>query len=298
MSAFFDYELPAPRDRNPSHLGLHVADGGEIELAGKRFCGFGVNYFGAFAHYWYDDYNHTPFGDAFAKLKEYGVDFIRMPFGGYWTDYYEAFAKDPDAVLRCLDRVVEEAERAHIGIIVSLFWHDTALPLYLGEHRAAMGDPESETVKYGTDGDHPATIVSPMFVHASVKSADTGPDVASLIQTFVCQFHRTAESSSTRNVTFVPVPPAGTLPVPVQPVQTYRTPLAGSGSATFASTSVPHEIAWMPFVGNGSPHSLFTIRSSFFSLTVTSISRGPSTGIVSVVSTRDTPSTSPESEIS
>ena len=158
MSAYFDYEIPFSRESNPSHLGLHVADGAEIRLAGKRFCGFGVNYFGAFAHYWYDDYDHTPFVDAFAKLKAYGVDFIRMPFGGYWTDYYEAFAKDPEAVLRYLDRIVEEAERAHIGIIVSLFWHDTALPLYLGEHRSAMGDPDSDTVKFALD--YTAAIVS------------------------------------------------------------------------------------------------------------------------------------------
>ncbi|MBR4206622.1 MAG: cellulase family glycosylhydrolase [Clostridia bacterium] len=158
MSAYFDYALPAPGETNPSRLGLHAAEGGEIQLAGKRFCGFGVNYFGAFAHYWYANYYQVPFVKAFAKLKEYGVDFVRMPFGGYWTDYYKAFAKDPDAVLRYLDRVVEEAEKAHIGIIVSLFWHDTALPLYLGEHRSAMGDPESETVGFALD--YTAAIVS------------------------------------------------------------------------------------------------------------------------------------------
>ena len=172
MSAYFDYEIPVSRESNPSHLGLHVTDGGEIRLAGKRFCGFGVNYFGAFAHYWYDDYDHTPFVDAFAKLKAYGVDFIRMPFGGYWTDYYEAFAKDPEAVLRYLDRIVEEAERAHIGIIVSLFWHDTALPLYLGEHRSAMGDPDSDTVKFALD--YTAAIVSRYADSPAVWAWETG----------------------------------------------------------------------------------------------------------------------------
>ena len=157
-SAYFDYGIPASGERNAPHLGFHVADGGEIRLAGKRYCGFGVNYFGAFAHYWDGDYEQTPFVEAFAKLKEYGVDYIRMPFGGYWTDYYAAFSKDPEAVLRYLDRVVEEAEKAHIGIIVSLFWHDAALPQYLGEHRAAMGDPESDTVKFALD--YTAAIVS------------------------------------------------------------------------------------------------------------------------------------------
>ena len=129
-----------------------------LRLAGEKFYGFGVNYFGAFAHYWDGDYENQPFADAFRKLKEYGVDFVRMPFGGYWTDYYEAFERDPDEVLRYLDRIVEEAERNQIGIIVSLFWHDTALPLHLGEHRSAMGDPESETVKYALD--YTSVIVS------------------------------------------------------------------------------------------------------------------------------------------
>ena len=154
----FGIELPAPGDRNPDRRGLHVEEGGEILLAGERFCGFGVNYFGAFAHYWYGDYDDQPFVEAFKKLKEYGVDFIRMPFGGYWTDYYDAFERDPEGVLRYLDRIVEEAEAQKIGIIVSLFWHDTALPLHLGEHRSAMGDPDSGTVRYAKD--YASVIVS------------------------------------------------------------------------------------------------------------------------------------------
>ena len=150
-SDWFDYEIPAPGERNTARLGLRVEDGGEIRLAGEKFCGFGVNYFGAFAHYWGGDYENQPFTDAFRKLKEYGVDYIRMPFGGYWTDYYDAFRRDPEEVLRYLDRIVEEAERQQMGIIVSLFWHDTALPLALGEHRSAMGDPESATVRFARD---------------------------------------------------------------------------------------------------------------------------------------------------
>ena len=154
----FGIELPAGTDRNPERLGLHVEEGGEIRLAGEKFCGFGVNYFGAFAHYWYGDYDDQPFVEAFRKLREYGVDFIRMPFGGYWSDYYESFERDPEEVLRYLDRIVEEAEAQKIGIIVSLFWHDTALPLHLGEHRSAMGDPDSETVRYAKD--YASVIVS------------------------------------------------------------------------------------------------------------------------------------------
>ena len=158
LSPFFPCAIPAPEDKNAARLGLHTEEDGEIRLAGEPFYGFGVNYFGAFAHYWYGDYDSQPFADAFRKLKEYGVDFVRMPFGGYWTDYYEALERDPEKVLRYLDRVAEAAEEAQIGIIVSLFWHDTALPLHLGEHRSAMGDPDSATVRYALD--YTALIVS------------------------------------------------------------------------------------------------------------------------------------------
>ncbi|MBQ3860665.1 MAG: cellulase family glycosylhydrolase [Clostridia bacterium] len=157
-SSYFEFDFPGPADCNPDRIGLHVGEEGVITLAGKPFSGFGVNYFGAFAHYWYGEYDDQPFVEAFRKLKEYGVDFIRMPFGGYWTDYYEAFSRDPDGVLSYLDRVVEAAEQARIGIIASLFWHDTALPQYLGEHRSAMGDPESGTVGYARD--YAAAVVS------------------------------------------------------------------------------------------------------------------------------------------
>ena len=168
----FPYDIPDPGERNSNRLGLHVEDGGEIRLAGERFCGFGVNYFGAFAHYWYADFDDQPFTEAFRKLKDYGVDFVRMPFGGYWTDYYEAFDRDPDEVLRYLDRVVEAAEETKIGIIVSLFWHDTALPLHVDEHRSAMGDPESATVRYALD--YTAVIVSRYAASPAVWAWEIG----------------------------------------------------------------------------------------------------------------------------
>ena len=136
-----------PRECNPARRGLHVAPGGALTLAGKPFRGFGVNYFGAFAHTWQSDAAQPPYEEAFGRLREYGVDLIRMPFCGYWTDYYEAFERDPETMLRRLDRVVEAAQRARVGIIASRFWHVAALPTWLGEHVSAMGDPLSRTTR-------------------------------------------------------------------------------------------------------------------------------------------------------
>ena len=69
--SFFEYDFPGPADCNPDRIGLHVGEEGVITLAGKPFSGFGVNYFGAFAHYWYGDYEIQPFVEAFRKLKAY-----------------------------------------------------------------------------------------------------------------------------------------------------------------------------------------------------------------------------------
>lgn len=158
MSEFFPYAIPEPEDINTSHLGLHVEEDGTITLYGKPYYGFGVNYFGAFAHYWYQDIGDTAFSDAFKKLKEYGVDYLRLPFCGYWSDYYDAFDSDPEGIFAYLDRVVEEAEKNRLGIIVSLMWHDTAIPLHVGGHRSSMGDPDSELVRYALD--YTASVVS------------------------------------------------------------------------------------------------------------------------------------------
>ena len=65
-----------------------------------------------------------------------------------------------------------------------------------------------------------AVVVVPSGIHCAPKLHSPQPVTETQIWFSLCQFHESAESSSIVNVTFVPVPLAGTLPVPVHPVQT------------------------------------------------------------------------------
>ena len=133
---------------NKKHYGLHVAKNGGITLSGRAFKGFGLNYFGAFAHYWHRPLDKALFRDAFAKIKTYGIDYIRMPFCGGSANYFSRWDSDPEWIYSHLDAVVRAAEELHLGIIADLCWSCAAIPEHLKGHRSDYGDPESETVKY------------------------------------------------------------------------------------------------------------------------------------------------------
>jgi hypothetical protein len=61
------------------------------------------------------------------------------------------------------------------------------------------------------------------------------------------------------NVTDVPVPEAGMLPEPVQPVQTYRVPVPPeTGEVTDSVISVP--VLKKPLGGEGEPWAEVTVR--------------------------------------
>ena len=66
-----------------------------------------------------------------------------------------------------------------------------------------------------------ATAVSPSAIHCDPKEEEP-PETETETSACVFQFHVSVEFSRIVNVTFVPVPFAGTLPVPVQPVQKTR----------------------------------------------------------------------------
>ena len=133
---------------NKNHYGLHVDKRGNVTLSGRRYTGFGLNYFGAFAHYWHRPLDKALFKDAFAKIKTYGIDYIRMPFCGGSANYFSRWDSDPGGVYAHLDAVVAAAEELHLGIIAGLCWSCSAIPEHLGGHRSDYGDPESETSVY------------------------------------------------------------------------------------------------------------------------------------------------------
>jgi len=141
---------PAGENLNPREYGLHVEDG-VITLEGKPFYGFGVNYFGAFTHY-EDGGLPDPqtFKDGLAGLAAHNIPFVRIALG-YYPSFYARYDADPVGTLAKLREVLDAAEAQHVGVILSLFWHDAALPEHVGEKRADMGEAESKTVAYAVE---------------------------------------------------------------------------------------------------------------------------------------------------
>ena len=130
-------------------MGFTVDENGTVLLAGKPFYGFGVNVFTLVTRE--VESGTSDYKKQLDFLKEQGIPFVRINFGGYWPSYYEAFDKDPEAMLGTLRKIVDYAEEVHVGLICSLLWHDASLPTHVGEKRSAMGDPDSKTVKYAKE---------------------------------------------------------------------------------------------------------------------------------------------------
>jgi hypothetical protein len=143
--------------KKSKYYGLRF-DGRRILLGRRPYSGFGVNYFGAFAHNYMKEPEDAGWRDAFATIKTYGIDFIRLPFGGYGPEYYEEYDLDREKMLSRLDALVAEAEKLQLGLIATLFWHDGSIPAHVGGKRADWGNLKSDTCQYALE--YAATIVS------------------------------------------------------------------------------------------------------------------------------------------
>ena len=142
-------ETAEPHTVKENAMGFTVDGDGTVLLAGKPFYGFGVNVFTLVTRE--VESGTSDYKKQLNFLKEQGIPFVRINFGGYWPSYYDAYDSDPEAVLGTLRKIVEYAEEVHVGLVCSLLWHDASLPTHVGEKRSAMGDPDSKTVKYAKD---------------------------------------------------------------------------------------------------------------------------------------------------
>lgn len=156
---------------NPHRYGLHV-ENGVIMLEGKPFYGFGVNYFGAFSHY-EDGYLPDPqtFKDGFAGMAAHNIPFVRIALG-YYSSFYDRYDEDPQGTLNKLRQVLDAAEAEHVGVILSLFWHDAALSEHVGEKRADMGEDDSRTLAYAKE--FTETIVKKFADHRALWGWEIG----------------------------------------------------------------------------------------------------------------------------
>ena len=159
------------KDMNIHQYGFHV-ENGVIMLEGKPFYGFGVNYFGAFTHY-EDGYLPDPqvFKDGFAGMAEHNIPFVRIALG-YYSGFYDRYDQDPQGTLNKIREVLDAAEAQHVGVVLSLFWHDAALAEHVGEKRADMGEGESRTLAYAQE--FTATVVKEFADHRALWGWEIG----------------------------------------------------------------------------------------------------------------------------
>ena len=108
-----------------------------------------------------------------------------------------------------------------------------------------------------------AVAVVPSSTHSVPNEQPPTPDMMTAIRFCIFQFQVSVDPSVMENDTFVAVPLAGTLPVPVQPVQTYRIPDSASGVETEAAMEVPGENAWLPEKGLQAPCCEAIVRMGF-----------------------------------
>jgi len=128
----------------PRHHGLTVNTSGTLMKDGKSYRGIGVNYFSAFSRTLADP-KDTSYDSGFANLEKAQIPFCRIMAGGFWPKEQRLYLDDRDEFFRRFDRVIQSAQKHHIGLILSCFWNLATVPDLVGEPVSAWGDPASKT---------------------------------------------------------------------------------------------------------------------------------------------------------
>lgn len=137
---------------NNIKYGLTVDNDGEFILNGKPFYGYGLNIYSAFQGLLYPE-GSVPYPagkiykDDFAMMKRLGLPVARVPFSCWASQHFKMWMDDPVSYFEKMDRVVREAEKNELGIIVSLMWRVEAVSENVGEPIREMGNPNSKIVE-------------------------------------------------------------------------------------------------------------------------------------------------------
>lgn len=123
--------------------GLAVVHG-VLTRNGKPFRAIGVNYFNAFMRTLADPSDRT-YEAGFQQLQKLGIPFARFMCCGFWPADMRLYQTDREEYFRRMDRVIQSAQRHHIGLIPSLFWNLSTVPDLVGEHCNQWGNPRSKT---------------------------------------------------------------------------------------------------------------------------------------------------------
>ena len=127
--------------------GLFVNERGDLLLRGTPFHGVGVNYYDAFART-LGPAAPTHYDAGFRELAARRIPFARFSAGGFWPNDWGLYQTNRSEYFARLDAVVQSAERHGVGLIPSLFWHESAVPDLVGEPCNRWGDPASRTIAF------------------------------------------------------------------------------------------------------------------------------------------------------
>jgi len=125
-------------------LGLSVNGQGILMRHGRPYRGIGVNYYDAFIRCLRNPGDDSYRG-GFEELGARGIPFARFNAGAFLADDVRLYLTDRDSYLRRLDGVVAAAEKAHVGLIASLFWNISAVSDAVNEPRVRWADEGSAT---------------------------------------------------------------------------------------------------------------------------------------------------------
>ena len=127
-------------------MGLTVNDSGVLMRHGRPYRGVGVNYYDAFVRCLRNPKDHS-YRQGFNALGAHGIPFARFSAGAYYAGDVEQYLNDRDSYIHRMDGVVAAAEKAHVGLIPSLFWSISAVSDAVAEPRASWANSSSQTRK-------------------------------------------------------------------------------------------------------------------------------------------------------
>ncbi|HEV2210142.1 MAG TPA: cellulase family glycosylhydrolase [Verrucomicrobiae bacterium] len=116
---------------------------GVVFYQGRPYRGVGANYFELFLRVLHEPTNHTSL-EGLDQLGRAGIPFVRFAVA-YDNADWRLFLDNRNEFFRRLDVVVQEAERAKVGLIPSFFWRFESFPELSKEPREQWGNPHSKT---------------------------------------------------------------------------------------------------------------------------------------------------------
>ena len=144
--------------------GLTLDKSGVFRMNGKPFWGYGVNAYTMIYNRQLNPRDES-YKDGFEMLQKYTIPFIRTPVTYEPVSYYELYQRDKDAFFEGADRILDEALRKHIGVIVILV-NSARYTSMLGEKPCAVGDMNSRSMAYQVE--QAATFVQRYKDHPAV----------------------------------------------------------------------------------------------------------------------------------